>query len=202
MSLLFETVRCQNRQLFNLEYHNQRLNQSRFDLLKISQSIDLKDFITIPDWVDERLHRCRVSYAEEIQKVEFFEYKIKHPKRIGLIEAPQISYSYKYEDRSIFQELLNQNQKFDDVIILQNGYLTDSTYANLAFFDGDAWFTPKTYLLKGTKRNYLIDNQQLIEIEIQFSDLKKFQKIALFNAMRGLEMCYEFEVLGESILCK
>ncbi len=194
MSLLFETICCENRQLFNLEYHNQRLNQARFDLLNQTQLIDLEGFIEIPDWVDTDLFRCRVSYAEEIEKVEFLKYEIKHPKKIKLVEAPEIDYAYKYEDRQIFKDLLTQNQGFDDVIILQNCFLADSTYANLAFWDGAKWFTPSTYLLEGTKRSYLLDNQLITEENIKISDLQKFKKIALINAMRGLEVAYEFEL--------
>jgi 4-amino-4-deoxychorismate lyase len=197
MSLLFETICCQNRQLFNLDYHNQRLNQSRFDLLNISKSIDLQDFKQIPDWVGDGLYRCRVSYDFEIKKVEFFEYQIKHPKKIGLIESPNIDYSHKYENRQVFQDLLIQNPEFDDVIILQNGFLTDSTYANIALSDGENWFTPKTYLLKGTKRSYLIDNQLVIEKEIHFSEFINYKKIALINAMRDLEICYKFEIIDD-----
>ncbi len=202
MSLLFETIKCQNRQLHNLFYHNYRVRWTLENLFGIIGDFDFENIIEIPDWVGEGLYRCRVSYDEEISKVEFFEYNFKHPRIIQLDEYQSFKYEFKYEDRSAFQNLLNLYPKADDVIITQNGFLTDATYANVAFFDGTKWFTPNTYLLLGIKREYLIDNQLLFEEEIAIKDLKKFKKIALINAMRDLDLSYEFELNNTIITIK
>lgn len=202
MSLLFETIKCQNRQLHNLFYHNYRVRWTLENLFGIIGDFDFENIIEIPDWVGEGLYRCRVSYDEEISKVEFFEYNFKHPRIIQLDEYHSFKYEFKYEDRSVFQNLLNLYPKADDVIITQYGFLTDATYANVAFFDGTKWFTPNTYLLLGTKREYLIDNQLLFEEEIAIKDLKKFKRIALINAMRDLDLSYEFELNNTIITIK
>ena len=202
MSLLFETIKCQNRQLHNLFYHNQRVNRTLENLFGIVGDFDFENTIEIPDWVGEGLYRCRVSYGEEISKVEFFEYKFKHPKIIQIDEYQSFKYDFKYEDRSRFQYLLKQYPNADDVIITQNGLLTDATYANLAFFDGTKWFTPNTYLLLGTKREYLLDNQLITEEEIAVKDLIKFKRISFINAMRDLDLSYEFEVNNNIISIK
>ncbi len=202
MSLLFETIKCQNRQLHNLFYHNCRVRWTLENLFGIIGDFDFENIIEIPDWVGEGLYRCRVSYDEEISKVEFFEYNFKHPRIIQLDEYHSFKYEFKYEDRSVFQNLLNLYPKADDVIITQYGFLTDATYANVAFFDGTKWFTPNTYLLLGTKREYLIDNQLLFEEEIAIKDLKKFKRIALINAMRDLDLSYEFELNNTIITIK
>lgn len=202
MSLLFETIKCQNRRLHNLFYHNKRVRRTFENLFGIIGDFDFESNIEIPDWVGEGLYRCRVSYAEEINKVEFFEYNFKHPKVIQLDEYQSFNYDFKYEDRSGFQNLLKLYSKADDVIVTQNGLLTDATYANVAFFDGTKWFTPTTYLLLGTKREYLIDNQLLYEEEIAVKDLSKFKRIALINAMRDLDLSYEFELDNHIISIK
>ncbi|MDZ7933671.1 MAG: aminotransferase class IV [Emticicia sp.] len=202
MSLLFETIKCQNRQLYNTFYHNQRVSRTLENLFGIVGDFDFGNNIKIPDWVGEGLHRCRVSYGEEISKVEFFEYEFKHPKIIQIDEYQSFRYGFKYEDRSGFQNLLKLYPFADDVIITQNGLLTDATYANLAFFDGTKWFTPNSYLLLGTKREYLLDNQLLIEEEIAINDLKKFKRISFINAMRDLDLSYEFEVNNNVISIK
>lgn len=202
MSLLFETIKCQNRQLHNLFYHNNRVRWTLENLFGIIGDFDFENIIEIPDWVGEGLYRCRVSYDEEISKVEFFEYNFKHPKIIQLNEYHSFNYEFKYEDRSNFQNLLKLYPDADDVIITQNGRLTDATYANLAFFDGSKWFTPNTYLLLGTKREYLLDNQLLYEEEIAVKDLTKFKRIALINAMRDLDLSYEFDLNNTIISIK
>lgn len=202
MSLLFETIKCQNRQLHNLYYHNFRVRWSLENLFGIIGDFDFQNSIEIPYWVGEGLYRCRVSYAEEISKVEFLEYDFKHPKIIQIDDYQSFKYDFKYEDRSRFQDLLRLYPKADDVIITQNGLLTDATYANLAFFDGTKWFTPNTYLLLGTKRQYLLDNQMIIEEEIAVKDLRKFKRISFINAMRDLDLNYEFEVNNNIISIK
>jgi 4-amino-4-deoxychorismate lyase len=191
---LFETIKCENRQLQNLSYHNQRLNDSRKEMFGITEVIDLQQVIKIPDRVGGALFRCRVSYAESIQKVDFFEYEYKHPQHLKIIEDASIDYHLKFENRKIFQEYLSLNPNFDEIIFLQNNYITDTTYSNIALWNGENWVTPKNYLLKGTKRQYLIDNQLLIEDSILFEDLKKYKKIAFINAMRGLDLAYNFEI--------
>lgn len=189
---MFETIRLQNRKLHNLVYHDQRMEQSRKDLLGIDEEMSLAEIIQIPDWVGEGIYRCRVSYQNEIDKIEFFEYHLKHPQAIQLIEDTSIVYSYKYEDRNQFQRVLSQNPQADDVFITHNEYLTDATFANIAFFDGKDWLTPDSPLLKGTKRQYLLDNKILKEATIRVEDLKHFKQLSLINAMRDLNIVYDF----------
>jgi hypothetical protein len=57
-------------------------------------------------------------------------------------------------------------------------------------------------LLLGTKREYLLDNQLLTEVEIAVKDLRNFKRISFINAMRGLDLSYEFEVNNNIILIK
>jgi 4-amino-4-deoxychorismate lyase len=168
------------------------MQQSRKALLGFDEEIDLAELLSIPDWIGEGIYRCRVSYKETIAKVEFFEYFYKHPRRIQLVEDTKVVYPYKFEDRSQFQQLLAANPDADDVIIMHNGYLTDATFANLAFFDGKQWFTPDTPLLNGTKRQYLKDENMLAEAPIRIEDLKQFKQLALINAMRDLNIVYDF----------
>lgn len=202
MSLLFETIKCQNRQLFNLFYHNRRVKLSRKELFGIDDDFEFENSIQIPDRVGDGLYRCRVSYSKTIEKIEFFDYQFKHPAIIAFEENASFEYSFKFENRNEFQNLIAKYPDANDVIITQNNYLTDATYANLAFFDGSKWFTPNTYLLLGTKRVYLIDNQLLSEEEIKLSDLCKFKKIAFINAMRDLDLAYNFEISNNKILIK
>lgn len=160
----------------------------------------MKNEIQIDDSVSDALYRCRVSYTDVVEKVEFIPYELKHPKKVKIVEENSIKYGFKYEERSVFSNLMEQNLGFDDVIIAQNGFLTDATYSNLALWDGQNWITPKTYLLKGTKRALLLSNHHIIERDVLVDDLKYFSKIAFINAMRELETNYFFRFIGDSEL--
>ncbi|MCD8539847.1 MAG: aminotransferase class IV [Leadbetterella sp.] len=75
---------------------------------------------------------------------------------------------------------------------MKNGHLTDTTYCNVALFDGKEWVTPDTFLLPGTKRAALIHNGMLREIPVTVRDLPGFEALAFINAMRDFEKKYTF----------
>ena len=66
-----------------------------------------------------------------------------------------MNYDLKYFDRKIFDDL-KKNIKADDILIIKNGFITDTSIANILFFDGKKWITPKKPLLKGTVRERLL----------------------------------------------
>ena len=77
--------------------------------------------------------------------------------------------------------------KFDDIIFIKNGFVTDSLSANLVFENENGLFTPKTYLLAGTKRALLLEKGIIQEIDISKNDIAFYQKIRFINAMMDLE---------------
>lgn len=79
--------------------------------------------------------------------------------------------------------LYAQKGMADDILIVRNGYLTDTSIANVALYDGDTWFTPAHPLLRGTKRSEFLDRQLIVEKDIPQICLKDYSHIMLFNAM-------------------
>jgi 4-amino-4-deoxychorismate lyase len=65
--------------------------------------------------------------------------------------------------------------------------ITDASYANLVFFDGATWITPTSYLLNGTMRQILINQQKIKPAQITLSDITNFEKVKLINSMLGFE---------------
>jgi 4-amino-4-deoxychorismate lyase len=191
---LLETIKLENGQLQNIEYHNRRFNSSRFDLFEINDNSLLENLIKVPKPYSEGLFRCRVIYEKDIQELTFTPYIHKEIKSLKLIDIGDWDYSYKYADRSFMNDLLAENKEFDEVIMTKHGFITDCTIANLAFWDGSNWFTPSKPLLKGTKRQQLLDRQEIIETEIRIEDLGKYEGVCLINAFRGLEKQIPFKV--------
>ncbi len=188
MSLLFETIRMQDGALQNLEYHNSRLNHSRKELFDISESIDLEQLIQIPSACKHGLYKCKVIYGKkEIKRFEFEVYQPRVLKSLRLIEDNRISYKYKYTNRGSLNQLLTKRERFDEILIIKKGFITDTSYSNIIFFDGTQWLTPSTPLLRGTMRSFLLENKLISEAEIRVADLKLFKKARLINAMNPLE---------------
>ncbi len=184
--LLLETIQVKNGQFQNIGYHNHRFHKSRKDLLNIDEFQALENLIKVPSDCVDGIFRCRVIYEKQIEEVTFTPYIYKDIRTLKLVDIGNWDYSNKYADRSFMTNLLNENKDYDEIIMVKNGFITDCTVANLAFFDGSNWFTPSTPLLKGTKRQQLLDRQEIMEREIRVEDLDMYQGICLINAFRGL----------------
>lgn len=184
----FETICVQHRQFSNLlPYHKARLNRTRRDLWNTSTPLDLWERLEIPDFVNEEKHKCRVTYGPEILTIEWERYLPRPIKSLLLVVDDTIEYSYKYKNRDHLNQLHAQRGDCDDVLIVKNGLLTDTSYANIALFDGLNWYTPEVPLLPGTQRAFLLDEGVLIPREIKVDDLVRYSSVKLFNAMLDWE---------------
>ncbi len=77
LQALFEVIKVQGRQLQNINYHNDRLNRSRFNIFGIKEHIHLEDHIKIPLEIDNQTYKCRVIYSIKIEKIEFELYQFQ-----------------------------------------------------------------------------------------------------------------------------
>lgn len=181
MEQYLETIRIEEGRACHLPYHNQRMNETRAHL-GLSDGLDLEAVIGDVSIYQQRT-RCRIVYDTEIRSVEFFPYQIRSVKTLRLVEDNQVDYGCKYADRSALNRCFAQRGACDDVLIVQNGDVTDTTIANVAFWNGETWFTQSTPLLKGTMRASLLDSHQIQEAKIRVEDLSHFSRLRLFNAM-------------------
>jgi 4-amino-4-deoxychorismate lyase len=171
----FETIRCDDYEVFNLEYHNKRIAKT------IGLNINLQEYI-YPASSD--LLRCKVIYnKDEILDVQYIVYKKREINSFKLLFDDEIDYSRKYLNRDNLDKLYEEKDNCDEVIIIRNNIVTDTSIANIAIFYENSWITSKNCLLKGTTRDRLINEKLLIEKDITVKMLKKATKIALMNAM-------------------
>jgi len=162
------------------------MNQVRKELFGAKDWIDLAKYVRPGQNNPDLCYKIRVVYAREVEQVTW---EIYYPKKIDflkIVRENQVEYSYKYLNRSIFDMLLRQKGSCDDILILKNNRVTDCSFANLAFYDGFHWYTPKEPLLKGTCRERLIETGKIKELDIEEKDLKEFKECALINAMLDL----------------
>ena len=180
---LFETIKIENGQIANIEWHNKRCNKARFELYQQTNPLKLQDAIkNVPS---QGLFRCKITYAQEVQTIEYFPYQAKEIKSLAIVKS-SFDYAYKFKDRKNINKLMIP--EFDEIIIEKNGFLCDTSIANIAFFDGKHWITPKEPLLKGTTRARLIDEGFLTLKNIDKKNLNKYSNFALMNAMIGFQI--------------
>lgn len=169
----------------HLQLHEWRMLNSRKELWGITSPIPLGD-IVIPNECRMGKFKCRLVYKEKIESIEFLPYGLRKIKTLKVVTADHIEYAYKFLDRTPFMDLFLQHNEYDELVLVKNGLITDSSFSNLAFFDGSHWFTPATPLLMGTRREALLNQEMILETDIRPENLGDYQIVSFINAMLGL----------------
>jgi 4-amino-4-deoxychorismate lyase len=183
MCQLVESLKLKDGMIRNLDYHQKRMNAAMAELFPKAEKIELRNEISIPECCRSGIYKVRVSYDQTIKQIDFDSYSYRNILSLKVVHHESVDYHLKFNDRQILQELYAQRGNCDDIIIIKHGWVSDSFAANLLFYDGEKWFTPTTPLLKGTKRQYLLEHGIISEMEIREEDIHKFQKVGLVNAM-------------------
>ncbi len=188
MSLLVETIKAENGKLLNLDFHNERMARSLYDLFRMKTKIDLESRISVPHSASAGVFKCRVLYSDKTTDIEYVKYVRRNVRSLRIVHDNSISYSYKYTNRESINRLFEQREKCDDILIVRKGMITDSSYANVVFRDEYGnWYTPSSCLLPGTRRANLLKNGLIKEASISISDISDFSEVRLINAMTGID---------------
>jgi 4-amino-4-deoxychorismate lyase len=183
---LFETIKIIGGEPQNLSLHDERMNRSRRNLFAKHDLIKLSEYITVPDDAKERVTKCRVIYSASVNSITFSPYTPATINTLKIVDGGSMVYNYKYLDRTGLTSLIDKSVA-DDVLIVKKGNITDSSYANIVFTDGQHWFTPDTPLLYGTMREFLLRSGAIKEHRITINDLDHYTHFRLINAMLGFE---------------
>lgn len=181
--VLLESIRIRNGKASLLPYHQQRVDRSRKALFGKAPTLKLEDVLAGIKLPESGLYKFRLEYAEGVIKHELIPYTPRVITSLRLVEANHVAYDKKYNDRSGIRSCLEKKGHCDDVLMTQKGHLTDTSYANIALFDGRHWYTPAWPLLRGTRREELLDLGVIRPIVIRDRDLDNFQSLRLMNAM-------------------
>lgn len=176
----FETIKCDDYEIFNLTFHNKRVSNTVF------LNLNLNEYI-YP--TSENLLKCKLIYNEEgVKDVTFDIYKKREIQSFKVVYDDNIEYSKKSTNRDALNNLFSKRDEADEIIIVKNGLVTDTSIANIAIYDGTSWLTPKKPLLEGVTRARLLESRELILADISVEMLVKCEKIALLNAMIDMDI--------------
>lgn len=181
-----EVIKILDGKFYNLALHQQRINRTAETFFQLPVNISLEGN-KIPEEFKQGLVKCRIYYSEKEKDIEYSHYKFREIRKLKLVESDTIDYSFKYEDRKNLISLLNQKQDCDDILIVKNGFITDTSFTNVVFENKSGLYTPSSCLLAGTKRNQLLQKGIIKETEIREEDIRNYSKIYLINAMIDIE---------------
>lgn len=191
MCQLIETIRIENGEPSLLALHQARMDRARNELFGLKESCNLFDHLFSLMLPQSGLWKCRVTYSKQIEMVEFESYQKRPILSLKIVEADFIRYDYKFAQRDEINKLYNKKEGADDILIIRNKLLTDTSYCNVALWEGNKWITPLHPLLKGVRRESLIQMKKIIPGNILLSDLSSFKSIKLFNAMISFDEAVE-----------
>ncbi|MEM6816611.1 MAG: aminotransferase class IV [Bacteroidota bacterium] len=173
-------------------YHNLSLHQERINRTfnRFMPGIESQDLLKIlPKSVLKGTYKVRLVYNVDQEDVnydlEFSEYIPRTIRSLQVMESSSFDYSFKFEDRSKINEMVAKSYA-DDIIITIDEKVTDGSYFNLVFWDGNKWITPDTPLLNGVRRQQLLAENKIKEVPISIADLSAFKKVSLINAMLNI----------------
>jgi 4-amino-4-deoxychorismate lyase len=188
MCLLLETIKIENGKIRNLEFHNRRLNASRNALFGTVKMLNLGSIVKFPEGMDQGTYRCRILYRSSIESIEFIPHQPAYASSLKLIRNDEIDYSHKYANRELLDYLYGKREECDDILIVKNGFITDTSRSNIVFRNPEgSWITPDTPLLNGTMRMQLLETGRIKEAAVRLTDLANFTGARMINAMIALE---------------
>ncbi|MBP8725975.1 MAG: aminotransferase class IV [Saprospiraceae bacterium] len=182
----FESIAIVHGNVRNLQYHQQRVFDTIEHFFPGNTPLHLEDLIPKSCKLSANRVKWKLQYssAQHFSQVQIY-LQLIHSHFV--LTNCGLSYPFKSTRRDELNSLKDGLAKDVEVIIVKNGEITDTSYSNLAFWDGNHWYTPSKPLLKGTMRAQLLDAGKVRECIITPSGLSKYSHFKCINAMNNLE---------------
>lgn len=183
MYRFLETIRIEDGEPMYLDWHQRRV-EATLEHFAAGSSFDLHTLIRAGLSGDAGTLRCRIRYDGRGYEISFSPH---HPRRIRslrLVDVPaDYDYRYKYADRTVLEDAFSRRGDADDVLLVRDGWVTDTSVANVAFLKNKRWYTPAIPLLAGTTWKRLVASGVLTPRPIHVEDLPAYAGWTVFNAL-------------------
>ena len=177
-----ESIKVINGEPLHLEFHQERIERTCHEVYGIHAPFVLSEVLRFPSDMPS-IVKCRLIYNNHSFSYDCKPYKRKNIRTIQLVSNNEIDYHVKTLERNEIDLCLSKKGECDDILIVKHGFITDSSFANIIFYDGGEWITPNTPLLAGTCRARLLKEGKIREQSIGLENLKSFDSFCLINAM-------------------
>jgi len=187
MLQLIETICFENGIFHRIPLHQERMTRARSHFFNCADTISLAAVLEIPEILKKQKVKCRISYSRTIDEIEYEIYVPKEIQKIQCVYDDSAWYDHKLKNRDALLLLLDKRGTAEEVLIVRNGYITDTSYANVVLRKENKWYTPDIPLLPGTRRTHYLQNGILSEAQIKPSELCQYDELRLINAMLSME---------------
>ena len=193
MSQFIESIKVEDTEIFLLDQHQKRVNET-FSYFGKEVSINIGEIFKSLKHDEDGLYKFRITYdLTGKYRTQMIPYAMSEIANFQLVENNSYDYSFKFEDRKDLEKMKILS-KAAEIIIVKNNHITDSSYSNLLFKKGKDWFTPKTFLLNGVQRQHLLKTKKIKEAEITLQNLSEYSHFQLINALNNLDDAYSYPI--------
>ncbi len=182
---LVESIKVENGQFFLLDYHQDRMERTFQALYQRACPWAIKTML--PAAPAAGLFKVRLLYSATDYFIEVQPYQRQKQQSLKLVEIGEYRYPHKWTDRAFINNAFAQREDCDDVLMLRNGRLTDTSYANIVLDTGTAWVTPAVPLFEGVQRAFLLDAKTIQTATIYAEDLTRYKGFQAINAMKPFD---------------
>ncbi len=181
--LFIETIRYAGGRLHLLDLHDSRMRDTQREVFgQVSCCLTEQLFHVPAHLADCEVVKCRVVYGREIEKIEYEAYTPRPLDRLRLVTDDAVDYHLKYLERSCLAYPDVEHCDGEGLVIVKNGLVTDSTYANLLFYAGEKVYTPSTPLLPGVMRRHLLATGCVEAVALRPADILPGNALGITHA--------------------
>ena len=193
MFQFIESIKVEDQKASLLDDHQKRVNNTYKQFGK-EGSLDLSKIFESLRVDEDGLYKLKIVYDLNRKfTTQLIPYAIAEINDFQLVENNTIDYSFKYENRKELM-LLKEKARSEEIIIVKNNRITDTSYSNLLFLKGKQWYTPDTYLLNGVQRQNLLKNKKIKETEITLQNILEFSHFQIINALNDFDDMFVYPI--------
>lgn len=194
MSHFFESIKVEDQSPFLLDFHQKRLDSTLAHFGAENVKIDLKSIYNALEHDENGLYKWRLTYSiSGDYKSQVLPYAISEIENFKLMKSDDISYPFKSEDRQSLEKLKKKSGA-QEIIIVKNNDITDTSFSNLLFLKKKEWFTPNSYLLNGVQRQHLLATKRVKETFITLENVEEFSHFQIINAMNDFDDMFIYPI--------
>ena len=127
---LIETIKIIDGNPQNLKWHQLRFEFSTNKYFRKEAAYKIEDTLLIPEKYSRGIIKARFSYDVTDYLWQFEPYDKKEINSLKIIYDDNIDYQLKYSDRSYLKKLYQKKDECDDILIVKNGMITDTSYCS------------------------------------------------------------------------
>ena len=184
MSRFLETIRIRDGAPLHLDGHQLRVDDTFRVFYPGIPPLSLAAVISDSVIDASADQRCRIVYDDSTHEVTVTPLQPRTIRSLRLLDLPpDYDYGYKYADRRILELAFARRGDADDVLLIRDGWITDTSVANVAFRANGRWYTPALPLLAGTTWKRLVSDGVIVPRPIHVDDLPRYEACVVFNAL-------------------